>query len=68
MSRPCTQSRGVDERVQNLQGCMSIRSPKSPPKKSFTTISVLELAEILDQHRIWVESAGESGAKPTSAA
>ena len=30
---------------------------------SFTTISVLELAEILDQHRIWVESAGESGNK-----
>ena len=30
---------------------------------TFTTISVLELAEILDQHRIWVESAGETGNK-----
>jgi uncharacterized protein YjbI with pentapeptide repeats len=26
-------------------------------------ISLLELAEILDQHKIWVESGGESGAK-----
>jgi uncharacterized protein YjbI with pentapeptide repeats len=26
-------------------------------------ISVLELAEVLDQHRLWVESAGESGTK-----
>jgi uncharacterized protein YjbI with pentapeptide repeats len=33
------------------------------PEHSFTTISVLELAEILDQHRIWVETAGESGNK-----
>ena len=33
------------------------------PEHTFTTISVLELAEILDQHRIWVESAGESGNK-----
>src|SRR6202000_3315791 len=30
---------------------------------TFTTISVLELAEILDQHRIWVESAGDAGNK-----
>jgi uncharacterized protein YjbI with pentapeptide repeats len=33
------------------------------PEHSFSTISVLELAEILDQHRIWVETAGESGNK-----
>src|SRR5579863_4680769 len=33
------------------------------PEHTFTTISVLELAEILDQHRIWVESAGETGNK-----
>ncbi len=33
------------------------------PELSFTTISVLELAEILDQHRIWVESAGDAGNK-----
>ncbi len=31
--------------------------------ETFSTISVLELAEILDQHRIWVETAGESGNK-----
>src|SRR5580692_1720040 len=33
------------------------------PELTFTTISVLELAEILDQHRIWVESAGDAGNK-----
>ena len=36
---------------------------ENSPEHTFTTISVLELAEILDQHRIWVESAGESGNK-----
>jgi uncharacterized protein YjbI with pentapeptide repeats len=33
------------------------------PEESSTGISLLDLAEVLDQHRIWVESAGESGAK-----
>src|SRR5436190_5921504 len=28
-----------------------------------TAISLIELAEILDQHKIWAESGGESGAK-----
>src|SRR5260370_35024604 len=28
-----------------------------------TGISLLDLAEILDQHKIWVESGGESGVK-----
>src|SRR5712692_10650919 len=28
-----------------------------------TAISLLDLAEILDQHKIWVESGGESGLK-----
>src|SRR5438105_11289631 len=29
----------------------------------FAAISLIELAEILDQHKIWAESGGESGAK-----
>ncbi len=32
-------------------------------EESLAGISLLELAEVLDQHRIWVESGGESGAK-----
>lgn len=34
-----------------------------PPSEDEAGISLLELAEILDQHKIWVESGGESGAK-----
>src|SRR3981081_71915 len=34
-----------------------------PPAEESIGISVLDLAEILDQHKIWVESGGESGAK-----
>jgi uncharacterized protein YjbI with pentapeptide repeats len=32
-------------------------------EESLASISMLELAEVLDQHRMWVESAGERGAK-----
>jgi uncharacterized protein YjbI with pentapeptide repeats len=32
-------------------------------EEGLPSISMLELAEILDQHRIWVESGGETGAK-----
>ncbi len=34
-----------------------------PPNEDDAGISLLELAEILDQHKIWVESGGETGAK-----
>src|SRR6267143_5715765 len=34
-----------------------------PATEETIGISLLELAEILDQHKIWVESGGESGAK-----
>jgi len=37
--------------------------PEITNEASLSSISVLELAEVLDQHRIWVESGGESGAK-----
>jgi uncharacterized protein YjbI with pentapeptide repeats len=47
---------------QNLQD-HDVPVTEVTAEHSFTTISVLELAEILDQHRIWVESAGESGSK-----
>lgn len=36
---------------------------KSAAEDSATTISLIDLAEILDQHKIWVESSGESGNK-----
>jgi uncharacterized protein YjbI with pentapeptide repeats len=34
-----------------------------PPSGDDAGISLLELAEILDQHKIWVESGGETGVK-----
>ena len=34
-----------------------------PPGEESIGISLLDLAEVLDQHKIWVESGGESGAK-----
>jgi len=34
-----------------------------PPSEEADGISLLELAEILDQHKVWVESGGESGVK-----
>lgn len=33
------------------------------PETGTSGISMLELAEVLDQHRIWVETGGESGVK-----
>ena len=41
---------------QTLQECET-------PVENSTGVSLLELAEVLDQHRIWVETAGESGAR-----
>jgi uncharacterized protein YjbI with pentapeptide repeats len=35
----------------------------APPSEDDAGISLLELAEILDQHKIWVESGGETGVK-----
>jgi uncharacterized protein YjbI with pentapeptide repeats len=37
--------------------------PEITSEDSLASISMIELAEVLDQHRIWVESAGETGAK-----
>src|SRR5882724_6803780 len=34
-----------------------------PPGEGTIGISLIDLAEILDQHKIWVETGGESGAK-----
>ena len=34
-----------------------------PGENDAAGISLLELAEILDQHKMWVESGGESGVK-----
>jgi uncharacterized protein YjbI with pentapeptide repeats len=45
------------------QGLHEHPQPEITNEESLASISMLELAEILDQHRMWVESAGESGAK-----
>lgn len=37
--------------------------PEARDKNQLITLSLLELAEILDQHKTWVESGGESGVK-----
>jgi hypothetical protein len=36
---------------------------EAPSEQDDAGISLIELAEILDQHKIWVESGGESGVK-----
>jgi uncharacterized protein YjbI with pentapeptide repeats len=38
-------------------------TPEITTEASLSSISMLELAEILDQHRQWVESGGETGSK-----
>jgi uncharacterized protein YjbI with pentapeptide repeats len=38
-------------------------SPETEPSAESRGISLLDLAEVLDQHKIWAESGGESGAK-----
>ncbi len=45
------------------QGLHEHPQPEITNEESLASISMLELAEVLDQHRMWVESAGESGAK-----
>lgn len=42
--------------IQDMQG-------QSAPEDSAATIALIDLAEILDQHKMWVESGGESGNK-----
>src|SRR5712692_6612558 len=38
-------------------------SPETAPGAESRGISLLDLAEVLDQHKIWAESGGEYGAK-----
>lgn len=42
---------------------LSELKPSPAPEQQPETIPLLELAEILDQHRLWAESRGESGRK-----
>lgn len=42
--------------IQDIHG-------QSAPEDSAATISLIDLAETLDQHKLWVESDGESGNK-----
>jgi uncharacterized protein YjbI with pentapeptide repeats len=52
---------------QEHAGPESAEQEHAPPEltaeESLAGISLIELAETLDQHRLWVESGGESGAK-----
>jgi len=52
--------------IEDLKNEVSGRNPGTediPPGEASIGISLIDLAEILDQHKIWVESGGESGAK-----
>src|ERR1700736_1448364 len=52
--------------LKDLNGEISSGDPATrevPAGEESIGISVLDLAEILDQHKLWVESGGESGAK-----
>src|ERR1700746_211015 len=42
---------------------LPLKTAPASSKSEAQGISLLELAEILDQHKIWVESGGESGVK-----
>jgi uncharacterized protein YjbI with pentapeptide repeats len=42
---------------------LSLKETQTSVKPEAVGISLLELAEILDQHKIWAESGGESGTK-----
>src|SRR5947209_11447588 len=48
----------TDEQLEN-----GLALPESRPEETLAGISVLELAEVLDQHRQWIETGGETGAK-----
>ena len=52
--------------IEELKSEISTESPvgrEAFNEADSTAISLLDLAEILDQHKIWVESGGESGVK-----
>src|SRR5258706_2046304 len=52
--------------IEDLKNEVSGRNPGTeaiPPGEASIGISLIDLAEILDHHKIWVESGGESGAK-----
>src|SRR6267378_1088111 len=52
--------------IEDMKSEVSRRDPGTedlPPGEGSIGISLIDLAEILDQHKIWVESGGESGAK-----
>src|SRR5260370_25673966 len=52
--------------IEELKSEIGTESPvggKAFNEADSAAISLLDLAEILDQHKIWVESGGESGVK-----
>jgi uncharacterized protein YjbI with pentapeptide repeats len=54
----------TESQAAEVQGNEAVPAQESETSAGEASeLSMLELAELLDQHRIWVESAGESGAK-----
>ena len=52
--------------IEELKSKVSSAEPAGeeiPVREESIGISLLDLAEVLDQHKMWVESGGESGAK-----
>jgi len=48
----------TDEQLEN-----GLILPEPRSEETLAGISMIELAEVLDQHRQWIETGGESGAK-----
>jgi uncharacterized protein YjbI with pentapeptide repeats len=46
-----------------LESPLALHQSELPSHENAPQLSLLELAEILDQHKIWAESGGENGAK-----
>ena len=49
--------------LAELQIKNHVAAEKAATTETTTTVSLIDLAEILDQHKLWVESGGESGNK-----
>ena len=49
--------------LADIQDKQNQLSNQPSAEEATGSISLLDLAEILDQHKIWVETGGESGVK-----
>src|SRR4029077_1879311 len=62
-AKPATESVDDSTMITEEQIENGLLFPETPAADGLAGISLIELAEVLDQHRLWVESGGESGAK-----